>query len=198
MEKRELDWRQAKAFAAAHGVPIVVWNNAIIGPDDLAHSGSDQVSNLVAQETGLRSFFVKGCPAYLSQNWPKGGVSRGLANGTSCTMHSLTFRMDTPFQQQIAHEKLIQVQNASPGQIVDLGALVPLSINVTHSVTASEARIWPAGGSLVPPVIDESTQMGTVVVPVTCDSCNDIHTRRCGDFWAGGRFFSNVTLWSQH
>jgi hypothetical protein len=187
MEKRELDWRQAKAFAAAHGVPLVVWNNTITKPESLAHSGRAQLNNLYAQEIGLRSFFVKGSPAYLSQNWRKGGVSRGLANGTSCTMHSLTFRMETHEQRHTAHEKLLQIQNASPGEIVDLGSVVPLSINVIHSVTASEARNWPANGSLVPPEIDESNSTGTVVVPVLCDSSDDIRTRSCGNFWAGGQ-----------
>jgi hypothetical protein len=186
MEKRELDWRQAQAFATAHGVPLVVWNNTITSPLSLANSGNVQLKNLYDQEPGLKSFFVKGGPAYLSKNWRNGGVSRGLANGTSCTMHSLTFRMETPEQQQVAHEMMLHINNAGPGEIVDLGSVTPLSINIEHTVTASEARNWPAGGSLLPPVVDNLNNRGTVIVPVVCDDNDSVYTRRCSNFWAGG------------
>jgi hypothetical protein len=59
MEKHELDWRQTQAFAAAHWVPLVVWNYMITAPESLAYSGSAQLNNMFEQEKVLKKFHCK-------------------------------------------------------------------------------------------------------------------------------------------
>ena len=61
-------------------------------------------------------------PAYLSKNFAK-------ANGTTCVMHSLTFRQETEGERHRAREARARIENAQPGEVVDLGSLVPLSVN---------------------------------------------------------------------
>ena len=116
-------------------------------------------------------------PAYLSKNFAKGGVSRGLANGTTCVMHSLTFRQETEGERHRAREARARIENAQPGEVVDLGSLVPLSVNNKHTVSADEALGWPLGGSLLPPVVNRLANVGTVIIPVLCDEPNEVQTR---------------------
>jgi len=189
MEKVGVDWRQAKSFALAHRVPVVVWKQQILSPTFLANQGRGGVTDdLYRQEPALMGLFVKGAPAYLTKNFPKPGLARGLANGTTCVMHSITFREDTDEEKERARVARNRIDRARPGEVVDLGDLVPLSINVEHTVSAEEASCWPMGGSLVCPIINRAANIGTVVVPILCNHSDAVHTRAAGGStgWPGG------------
>ena len=188
MEKVGVDWRQARSFALAHGVPIVVWNRQIVSPDFLANQGHGAEADLLYQnEPGLKGLFVKGAPAYLTKIFPKGGLARGLANGTTCVMHSLTFREETDEEKEKARTARHHISSAAPGDIIDLKDMVPLSINVEHTVSADEAEAWPLGASLVNPIINRGANRGTVVIPVLCNDSDIVHTRALGNSdWPGG------------
>ena len=187
MEKLAIDWRQACAFARAHGRPVVVWRKPITSPTFLSNLVGGHLSMLYNGEPGLKGLFVKGAPAYLSKNFAKGGVSRGLANGTTCVMHSLTFREETNEERHMAREAQVRIENALPGEVVDLGTLVPLSVNIEHTVTADEAAGWPLGGSLHTPVVNRISNTGTYIIPVICDDSDEVQTRAVGDLcWPGG------------
>ena len=192
MEKRAVDQRQAKSFASAHGVPVIVWNKPVTSPSFLANSAATSGSMmewLYREEAGLQGLFVKGAPAYLSKIFAKKGVSRGLANGTTCIMHSLTFTEETDGERAEARAAYASIAAARPGSIVNLGNLVPLSVNIEHQVTADEAAGWPMGGSLIHPVINRAANIGTVIIPVVCDHTDLVHTRAAGENtgWPGGK-----------
>lgn len=137
--------------------------------------------------SSLKGLFVKGAPAYLSKNFAKAGVSRGLANGTTCVMHPLSFREETDDERHKAREARIRIEGALPGEVVDLGTLVPLSVNIEqHTVTADEAGGWPLGGSLHAPLVNRISNTGTVIIPVICDDSDEVQTRAVGDLcWPG-------------
>lgn len=56
MEKRAIDWRQAQAFAQAHGLPVVVWRKPILSLTFLSNLASSHLSmlSLYDQEPGLQ------------------------------------------------------------------------------------------------------------------------------------------------
>ena len=55
----------------------------------------DQARELAENECGLMANFVYGAPAMLLSN-AAGQPTKGLANGTMATFHSLTFEGETP------------------------------------------------------------------------------------------------------
>ena len=169
MEKRAVDLRLAKSFARAHSVLVVVWNKPITSPSFLANSAAAAGSVtewLYREEAGLQGLFANRAPAYLSKNFAKKGVSRGLANGTTCIMHSLAFREETDTERAEARAAYAKIASAPPGSVVNLGNIVPLSINVEYQVTAGEAAGWPLGDSLICPVVNRAANAGTVIIPV--------------------------------
>ena len=168
MEKIAIDWRQAGSFARAHGVLVITWRHTIKAPKHLANlpSSDPALEQLYDQEPGLKGIFVKGAPAFICRNFRNFGVMRGLANGKACVMHSISFRQDTASARARAHEARVRISRAQPGDIVDLGDLVPEAINVEMEISDTAATDWPQGGSLINPTINRAAETGTVVVPI--------------------------------
>ena len=101
-------------------------------------------------------------------------------------MHSISFRQDTASARARAHEARVRISRAQPGDIVDLGDLVPEAINVEVEISDTAATDWPRGGSLINPTINRAAKTGTVVVPILHDHEDTVKTDRCGIFWEGG------------
>ena len=102
--------------------------------------------------------FVKGAPAFLSSNIQP---TKGLANGSAVTLHSLTFA--DPVEQQRCNDRIC---STSSGAIIEL-PYIPSSINV-H--LAHSAYAWAPVGSLLP---------GAFVIPVVCCDSHDVSVSWC-------------------
>jgi hypothetical protein len=79
---------RAKQWAQNNGVPIITWNIQCTGAIMNYLKDSYTEKEIYHKQSGLLSYFVQGAMSYITENInPK----KGLANGTTVFMHSLTF-----------------------------------------------------------------------------------------------------------
>jgi len=148
-ERVELNYVQAKRYAARHGLPFFSWR---------VEPSKRMAKKLTATEweagyagnREMHGYFVKGAPAYLTYNI---STARGLSNGTFVHMHSLTF------DGRLAVEAAAMVERATGGEI-ELPC-APASVNVWVPVEDSVRQSWPPELTLVP---------GEVVIPVLANA----------------------------
>ena len=145
LERHVLGLERARSFAKLHGRVLVRWRRTFVG-GVARWLDEEQARELAENECGLMATFVHGAPAMLLSN-AAGQPTKGLANGTTATFHSLTFEGETPAAYADALE-----QGGFHEIVLDAP---PLSVNIVPSL---------------PPRTDncgiESLVSGTLVVPV--------------------------------
>mgnify|MGYP006144872363 CR=1 FL=1 len=123
LEADAINAAQAYAFARHHGMVLVRWRLKLVGQDAQRLNGA-LLDEFYEEEPGLWGYFVKGAPGMINDNLAQ---RKGIVNGTSCVMHSLTLDKD-------AHDDLEQLmRRAGPGGVVTLSQ-PPRSINVQPQV----------------------------------------------------------------
>jgi hypothetical protein len=135
IERYNLQIEFAKEFGRKNNKPVIVWYLPVSTHDHDQGSLVGQILKIPAAALKLYSLtsgrcgiFVESGPAFINENV---NATNGLANGTPCTMHSLTL----PLELNESHRKNIvdKIQRANPGEIVHLFEIVPEFINVQLS-----------------------------------------------------------------
>lgn len=141
-------------FALRHGKPIIRWRYQIPHASRLEQEHVEALYRLFPELTG---YFVQGAPVFMTSNL---NPNKGMANGTAATLHSLSW-------DSVSHvaEMTLKVQNAAPGEIIDLEVL-PLSVNV--EIAANQLLDETQRGRRR--ATDETLVPGRIVIPLACDS----------------------------
>ena len=136
-------------FGSFYGYPVITWRK----PADISKKrrGGGALNRILQDElyaqqvysldSGLVDFFVYNAPAHITENvCPE----IGIANGTPCRLHSLSFAdsLSSSQLQAIQH----RIDAAKPGEIIDLGDTMPEYVNVKVEVSSK----WAAEDTLVP------------------------------------------------
>ena len=135
-------------YAKQMGVPVLEWIYQTPGSKDLAEN---EIESLAQRYPALRGYFVQGAPSFLTDNV---NPSKGFANGTPATMHSVSWA-DARYTKQI----LRQMANTTPGQIIRVQ--VPLSMNLEVAPEHAAGQTGKDAESLIP---------GRIVLPMDCTS----------------------------
>jgi hypothetical protein len=130
---------RAYQFATRHGRVLVRWRLPLCGRE-AEWLSPQEIEALYRSEPGMWGYYVLGAPAILQNNIC---VQKGLANGSSCVMHSLSLQ-----DRATADRELLA--RAGPGNVVTL-QLPPYSINVTPTALSEHhtALLLQEGHSLV-------------------------------------------------
>ena len=138
-ERHSHNLNMAKMFAMHYDTPILTWKNPLSG------AGANNLSTMVTDfvysnwSEDLISTFVAGAPAFLTTNI---NPSKGLANGTKVRLQSITLDPDGDVFENA--RILARIISARPGELIDLGTNVPLSVNVVlDRLSKSRADNWP-------------------------------------------------------
>jgi len=161
-ERAAISWAQLKRFARLHKLPIVAWHNPFFKE---AFKG-----RLLTAEQRLELYldprffcaFVPNAPGFINNQLSTIATSKGVCNGASCSMHSITFA-DGADPQRLADLRE-RIARARPGQVV-WSELTPLSLNVTMSPPPRKKESDP----LPPPLVfpdNETLVPGEAVVPL--------------------------------
>ena len=125
-ERDHLMFSRAKLWVKNHGVPIVSWKIQCTGAIMNYLKDSYTETEIFHEQSGQLSFFVQGAMSYITENInPK----KGLANGTTVYMHSLTFSeedMLTKDYQIFSNE----IKHSLPGEHIHIKKIIPKYINV--------------------------------------------------------------------
>ena len=150
LERHVLGLERARSFAKLHGRVLVRWRRTFVG-GAARWLDQDQARELTENECGLMANFVYGAPAMLLSN-AAGQPTKGLANGTMATYHSLTFEGETPAEYTDALE-----QGGFHEIVLDAP---PLSVNIVPSLPPREDNYGIeslVSGALVVPVLEEKS-----------------------------------------
>ena len=138
-ERHRHNFNMANMFAMHYDTPILTWRNPLSGFG--ATNLSDMFTEFVYSNWSedLISIFVAGAPAFLTTNI---NPSKGLANGTKVRLHSITL---DPDGDALVNARIVErINSARPGELIDLGTNVPLSVNVVlDRLSKSRADNWP-------------------------------------------------------
>jgi hypothetical protein len=170
-ERINLNAILAKRFAKERGVPVVVFSREVLDHDK---KSGGRLNLMIQSDEGLRNrfyaleseacgLFVSGAPCYISENVDP---VNGLANGTPCFMHSLSFGESVSDIQLHAIED--QISLTPPGEVCFINN-TPDYINVIIP-TLKDAK-WPVGATLV---------AGHVVVPIGLKTRSSVIKRTAG------------------
>ena len=131
MSRAMINLAQAKRYAVRHGLPIIAWYHALTQPtmhmfqrcaeqmDD--NTSVEEVKNRFPE---LLFYFVAGAPAVIKDNL---SVLRGITNGTSCVLRSITLSPEMDASRSSAF--WARVASALPGDVIFLDD-PPLSVNI--------------------------------------------------------------------
>lgn len=148
-ERHALNKASAVRFGRFHNRPVLRWRKTI----DLPSFSKDDMEDLFDDHASLWQYFVVGAPAVLTHNI---NAPRGLANGTPCTLHSVSFpeANGTDTQRIVALEQ--RYREAAPGEVITVDDdLCPTYVTV--ELPHIDARDWPEHDTIEP---------GKVVVPI--------------------------------
>ena len=115
---------QLHRFARDHGKPVYFWQCQPTGADGDTKI-SDSAACIADGVRGMIQYFVEGAPCMITKNTY---MKHGVANGTTGTMHSLTW--DDP------RDKPVIPENYVSGQLIQVRQ--PYSVNVVLPVVAVE------------------------------------------------------------
>jgi len=131
MSRAMINLAQAKRFACRHGLPIIAWYHSLTKPtthmfDQCAKQMGDDTSvdEVKNRFPELLFYFVAGAPAVIKDNL---SVMRGITNGTSCTLKSITLSPQMDINRSSAF--WAKVTSAVPGDVIFLDE-PPLSVNI--------------------------------------------------------------------
>jgi hypothetical protein len=130
LERHTINAARAFAFAKHHGLVLIRWRLNLVGLDS-QRLDAKLIDELYDEEVGLWGYFVKGAPGIIEDNLAQ---LKGIVNGTSCTMHSLTLQSDA------TDDLDAMVRRAGPGGVVTL-SMPPHSINVEPNVIEKFAEL---------------------------------------------------------
>jgi hypothetical protein len=139
-------------YARFHQRPILRWRYEV-APSKTTPLPQQLLERFYELYPALTGYFVQGAPVFLTANV---NPNKGLANGTSGTMHSLSWD-----SQEVFEEMAVRIENAAPGEFVDL--VRPMSINVEVSDEALKGSEWSRPES-------ETMQPGKVIIPMPCNA----------------------------
>ena len=148
-ERHALNKATAVRFGRFHNRPVLRWRKTV----DLPSFSVDDMDDLFDDHASLWQYFVLGAPAVLTHNV---NAPCGLANGTACILHSVSFpeANGTDTQRIVALEQ--RYREAAPGEIITVDdELLPQYVNV--ELPHIDARDWPEEDTIEP---------GKVVVPI--------------------------------
>jgi len=156
----------AQQLAKNRGVPLITWRKNCTGSIIQQTKAKEEIfeqtgimEDLYSLDSGLVYLFVKGAPAYITENVNPG---LGLANGTLVYLHSLSFGDKVPAEDIAIIER--RINSASPGERVHLD-FPPTFVNV--QLTPQLTENWSNDQSLIP---------GEAVIPVGLVSNRSIQT----------------------
>lgn len=113
-ERVALNHQRLLAWAKENRKPVICWDLDVHGADWMRLTGA-QVKHLRETDPRLREWFVEGAPATIIENIKP---SMGLANGTDCYYHSLSYSHAMSGPRKLEFEATLAA--ALPGQIIHL------------------------------------------------------------------------------
>ena len=170
--RQRINLHRLRSYAISVGQPILCWRLQLRAPWDpdqqprnitdadelIRQQLIERVYTIALVDGHLHSFFVPGAPVFLGVNF---NVSKGVANGTPATMHSL--HHDTTE----LHERTLELAAAgAPGEIVPIPRPTVVAFELT-SLGPAEKAAWPPNQTIVP---------GRVVVPLPTTTTATGHT----------------------
>jgi PIF1-like helicase len=126
------------------GVPLVKWRL----PLKTSWYNESELDGIYASTPGAWGYFVQGAPAFVTENQ---NPLKGVANGTMGVMHSLVFAATE------SDSCSSRISAALPGDIVDLGHVVPTFVNLRLYLSSDRVASWGR---------DETLVQGEIVVPI--------------------------------
>jgi hypothetical protein len=108
-ERDHLMFARAQNWAQMKGVPIITWNLQCRGA--VMNYIIENNSTIYHNQSGLIGIFVQGAMSYITENK---NPAKGLGNGSTVYMHSLSFT-DSDRQTQ-RYTLVAELQNFKPGQ----------------------------------------------------------------------------------
>ena len=129
---------RAQQWAQNNGVPIITWKIQCTGAIMNYLNDSNTETEIFHKQSGLLSYFVQGAMSYITENInPK----KGLANGTTVYMHSLTFSEEDMLTGDYKIF-LTQIKHSSPGEHIHINNAIPKYINVKINITKDLKPLW--------------------------------------------------------
>jgi hypothetical protein len=144
-ERDNLMYIRAQRWAEENGVPIITWK--IQCRETVLNFIKDDalLDDIYHPQSGLLGFFVQGAMAYLTENI---NPSKGLANGSTVYMHSLSFNNeDIKTDEYIAFLKMCD--DSQPGQQIHLRNIIHNFINVEIFMTPEIVKYWKTSDTIV-------------------------------------------------
>ena len=166
-ERIFINWLQAQRFAQDTNTLLLWWPTDTVG-NILYDLSAEDYSHIVTQEPCLKEYFVANAPCFLTTNI---SPTKGLANGTKATMHSVVFETGyesgTPQYEEYHRRRqhqLTQIKCAKPGSVVQL-FMRPSYVNI--KVLSSGTNSWTYATL---PHDDADDRYGIIPIPVATRS----------------------------
>ena len=137
-ERDHLMFIRAQIWAKIMGQPIITWNIQCRGTLFNYLTESYSIKEIFHNQSGLIGIFVQGAMSYITENI---NPAKGLANGTTVYMHSLSFS-EKDMQTNDYNIFLSELQVFSPGQQIHISKIIPLFINVEFKLTNELVPYW--------------------------------------------------------
>jgi hypothetical protein len=145
-ERDNLMYERVQRWAQENGVPIITWKLQCRGTVMNFIKDDDFLSEIYHPQSGLLGYFVQGSTSYLTENIKP---FKGLANGNTVYMHSLSFS-DEDILSRECKTFLTMYDESKPGEEVQLNEIIPTSINVEIFMTAELQKYWNAFDTIIP------------------------------------------------
>lgn len=144
-ERDNLMFIGAQQWASENSVPIITWKLNCTG-SVLNFIKDDKLLNEIYHpQSGLLGFFVQGAMSYLTENI---NPSKGLANGSTVYMHSLSFNEED--MESCEYKSFIEIlNNSKPGEEIHLNSMIPSFINVEIIMTSELKKYWKSTQTVV-------------------------------------------------
>ena len=141
---------QVLRFAKDKGKPVYFWHCQPTGAE-LTADLENRLSNLAEDVPQMIQYFVEGAPCMITKNTY---MKHGVANGTSGTMHSLTWKDDT-YSPKVP-------RNCFPGQLVQVLQPYSFNVNVPIEICANKDDILQFATENIQPVFYWYNSAGTI------------------------------------
>jgi hypothetical protein len=145
-ERDNLMYVRAQKWAQENGVPIITWKLQCRGTVMNFIKDDNVLHEIYHAQSGLLGYFVQGAMSYLTENI---NPSKGLANGNTVYMHSLSFS-DEDIMSSEYKTFLTMYDESQPGEEVHLKKIIPTFINVEIIMTAALKKYWNTSDTIVP------------------------------------------------
>lgn len=144
-ERDFLMFIRAKKWAQENGVPIITWKLQCKGSVMDFVTDDDVLKEIYHHKSGLLGFFVQGAMSYLTENI---NPSKGLANGSTVYMYSLSFS-DEDIKSKEYNSFITQYNECTPGEEIHLKTIIPTFINVELHMTSALQKYWHPDDTII-------------------------------------------------